>query len=129
MRPVRILLVAIAAMPAVAPAHAILDEVSWQATRIVRVDDKVFETRVHHARLKERIGAVVQGVELDLVMRYDRHLMWQMTPLFAMAGQTDIANMDTPANIRILKRERLGEETVGGQKAVKYRVRFQGRDG
>ena len=103
MRHARILLCLVIALLA-GRAHAILDEVAWEATRIVRVDYRSFETRVHHTRLKERIGAVVQGVELDLVLRYYRHLMWQMTPLFAMAGETDIADIDTPANVRIVAR-------------------------
>ena len=90
-------------------AHALLDELSWQATRIVRVDGKALETEVHHAKLRERISAVVKGVEIDLVLRYDRNRMWQMTPLFSMAAETDISGMDTPATIRVLKRERLGE--------------------
>jgi hypothetical protein len=111
------------------PSHALLDDVSWAATRIVRVDGKVIETRVHHAKHKERITAVVQGVELDLVLRYDRNLMWQMTPMFSLAGETDISAMDTPANIRVLKRERLGEETVAGQKTTRYRLHYQTRGG
>lgn len=110
-------------------AHAILDELSWQATRVVRVDGRSFETRVHHAKLRERISAVIEGVELDLVVRYDRQLMWQMTPLFAMAGETDISAMDTPATIRVLARERLGEETVAGQRTTRYRLRYETRSG
>jgi hypothetical protein len=112
-----------------ARAHAILDEVSWQATRVVRVDGRSFETRVHHAKLRERISAVIDGVELDLVLRYDRKLMWQMTPLFAMAGETDISALDTPATIRVLARERLGEESVGGQRTTRYRVQYRTRSG
>jgi hypothetical protein len=111
------------------PAHAILDAVSWQATRIVRVDGRQIETQVHHAKHKERISAVVQGVELDLVMHYDRQLMWQMTPMFSLAGETDISQMDTPANITVLKRVRLGEEAVAGQKAVKYQLQYRTRSG
>ena len=110
-------------------AHAILDEVSWQATRVVRVDGRSFETRVHHAKLRERISAVIEGVELDLVLRYDRKLMWQMTPLLAMAGETDLSAMDTPATIRVLARERLGEETVAGQPTTRYRVKYQTQGG
>lgn len=126
--PYRILL-CLSLLLGASPSHALLDDVSWAATRIVRVDGKAIETRVHHAKHKERISAVVQGVELDLVLRYDRQLMWQMTPLFSLAGETDISAMDTPANIRVLQRERLGEETVAGHKAVKYRLRYQTRGG
>ena len=110
-------------------AHALLDEVSWAATRVVRVDGRQIETEVHHAKNKERISAQVQGVELELVMRYDRRLMWQMTPMFSLAGETDISAMDTPANIRVLKRERVGEETIAGQRATKYRLQYQTRGG
>lgn len=112
-----------------ASAHALLDEVSWQATRIVRVDGRQISTEVHHTKLKERISAVVQGVELDLVLRFDRKLMWQMTPMFGIAGETDISAMDTPANIKVLKRERQGEETVAGQRATRYRLQYQTRGG
>lgn len=114
-----------------APAvQALLDDVAWEAQRIVRVDGRSFETRVHHAPLRERIRAVVKGVPIDMILRYDRNLMWQLTPLFGLAGQTDISAMDSPANIRVLARERLGEETVaGGQRAVKHRLRFETRDG
>jgi hypothetical protein len=128
MRLPRLLLCLLAAVLS-APAHAILDEISWEATRVVRVDGRVFETRVHHSRQKERIGAVVQGVALDLVLRYDTGTMYQMTPMFSLAGQTDISGADTPASIRILARDRLGEESVAGQTTVKYRVRFLARDG
>lgn len=111
------------------PANALLDEVSWAGTRIVRVDGRELETRVEHARLMERIRAVVKGVEIELVVRYDRGLAWQMTPLLALAGETDISALDTPATIRVLRRERLGEESVGGRRATRYRVDYLTRAG
>lgn len=110
-------------------AHAILDEVSWEATRIVRVDGRTLETRVHHAKLKERISALVKGVEINLVLRYDRKLVWQMTPMFALAAETDISGMDSPANIRVLSRQQLGKETVGGVAATRWKIVYQTRGG
>jgi hypothetical protein len=110
-------------------ARAILDEVSWEATRVVRVDGREIKTRVHHAKLKERISAVVKGVELDLVLRYDRKLLWQMTSLFELAAETDISAMDTPANIRVLSRTRVGNEPVGGAPATHWRLSYQTQGG
>lgn len=110
-------------------AHAILDEVSWEATRIVRVDGRQIETRVHHAKLKERISAVVKGVELDLVLRYDRKVAWQMTPMFALAAETDISAMDSPANIRVLSRQRIGRETLGGVAVTRWKILYDTRGG
>lgn len=110
-------------------AHAILDEVSWEATRIVRVDGRTLETRVHHTKLKERIGAVVQGIDIDLVLRFDRNLLWQMTPMFALAAETDISGMDSPANIRVLSRQRLGKETLGGESVTRWKILYQTRGG
>ena len=113
----------------VTPAWALLDEVSWQATRVMRIDGRRIETRVHHTRLRERISTVVQGVELDLILRFDQGLMWQMTPLLGMANQTDISGMDSPANIRVLSREKIGQESVAGQPATRYRLRYRTRGG
>jgi hypothetical protein len=110
-------------------AHAILDEVSWEATRIVRVDGRTLETRVHHTKLKERISALVKGVEIDLVLRYDRKLIWQMTPMFALAAETDISAMDSPANIRVLSRQQVGKETVGGASSTHWKIVYQTRGG
>ena len=110
-------------------AHAILDEVSWEATRIVRVDGRTLETRVHHTKLKERISALVKGVEINLVLRYDRKLIWQMTPMFALAAETDISEMDSPANIRVLSRQELGNETVGGNATTHWKIVYQTRGG
>ena len=110
-------------------AHAILDEISWEATRIVRVDGRTLETRVHHTKLKERISALVKGVEINLVLRYDRKLVWQMTPMFALAAETDISGMDSPANIRVLSRQQLGKETVGGVATTRWKIVYQTRGG
>jgi hypothetical protein len=110
-------------------AHAILDEVSWEATRIVRVDGRTLETRVHHTKLKERISALVKGVEINLVLRYDRKLIWQMTPMFALAAETDISEMDSPANIRVLSRQQVGKETVGGVATTRWKIVYQTRGG
>lgn len=123
---VALLLFGMAASPI---ASAILDELSWEATRIVRVDGRQLETRVHHAKLKERISAVVKGVELDLVLRYDRQVAWQMTPMFALAAETDISAMDSPANIRVLSRQRIGKETVGGVATTRWKILYQTRGG
>jgi hypothetical protein len=110
-------------------ASAILDVVSWEATRIVRVGERAIETRVHHTKLKERISAVVKGVELDLVLRFDRNLIWQMTPMFQLAAETDISAMDSPANIRVLSRSRVGIEKLGGSAVTRWKIVYQTRGG
>ena len=46
-----------------------------------------------------------------------------------ISDEADVSGMDTPANIRILSSEPLGEETVAGQSAMKYRAVFQTRNG
>ena len=114
---------------ATAPAHALLDEVSWSAARIVRIDGREFPTRVNHSRLGERIVAEVGGVELTLIVRIDRNVAWQLMPLMMVYAEADVSRMDTPANVRIVASEPLGEELVGGRSAMKYRAVFQTRGG
>ena len=112
-----------------APAYALLDGASWSATRIVRIDGREFVTRVNHTRLQERIVTDVAGVELTLILRSDRNVAWQLMPLMMVYAEADVSRMDTPANVRIVEAEPLGEEAVGGQSAMKYRALFQTRDG
>lgn len=106
-----------------------IDDVPWEATRIVRVDGRELVTHVNHTLLKERISAVLAGVEVTVILRSDRNILWQLLPILSLAGETDISAMDTPGNIKVLSRERLGDELVAGQPAVKYRARFETRSG
>ncbi len=110
-------------------SHALIDDVPWEATRIVRVDGRELVTHVNHTLLKERISAVLAGVEVTVILRSDRNILWQLLPILSLAGETDISAMDTPGNIKVLSRERLGDELVAGQPAVKYRARFETRSG
>jgi hypothetical protein len=112
-----------------AASHALLDDVAWEATRIVRVDGREFVTHVNHTLRKERISAVLGGLEVTVILRSDHNVLWQLMPMLSLAGETDISAMDTPANIRILSRERLGDEIVAGQPTVKYRARYETRSG
>lgn len=128
MRPWCLLFLLLAGL-SMASAHALLDDVSWSATRIVRIDGREFTTRVNHERLRERIVADVAGVELTLILRSDRNVAWQLMPLMMVYAEADVSQMDTPANVRIVSSEPLGEEIVGGQSAMKYRALFQTRNG
>jgi len=123
------LLLCILVCGASAASHALIDDVAWEATRIVRVDGRELVTRVNHTLLKERISAVLGGIEVTVILRSDRNILWQLMPILNLAGETDISAMDTPGNIKVLSRERLGEEQVAGQPVVKYRARFETRSG
>jgi hypothetical protein len=109
--------------------HALLDQVSWEATRIMRVNGREIATRVNHTPTHERISAVLGGVDITLIMRGDQQLLWQLLPDIGVYGETALAGLDTPQSIRVLGRERLGAETVAGQPTVKYRMTFQTADG
>lgn len=123
----RLLLLLLAFAPA--SAFALIDEVSWQATRIVRVDGREIVTQVRHTPTRERISAVLHGIELTFILRGDRNLLWQLTPNLSVYGEVDLTGFDTPQTVHILARERLGEETVAGQRTTKYRARFRSVDG
>lgn len=129
MRLLRLLVIVLIGMASGVPAHAQLDDVSWSALRIMRIDGREFRTRVNHERLRERISGDVGGVELTLILRSDRNLAWQLMPLMMVYAEADVSAMDTPANVRITSREALGEEVVAGQRVTKYRAVFQTRSG
>ena len=111
------------------PARALIDDTAYAATRIVRLDGREFATQVNHTRNRERISAIVSGVEVTVILRSDRNLAWQLMPMLGVYAEADVSRMDTPANIRIVSSEPLGEELVSGQSAMKYRAEFQTRDG
>jgi len=119
----------LAAFAAALPAQALVDETAYAATRIVRLDGREFATQVNHTRLRERISADVGGVEVTVILRSDRNLAWQLMPMLGVYAEADVSEMDTPANVRIVAAEPLGEELVGGHSAMKYRAEFQTRDG
>jgi len=110
-------------------AQALLDQVSWEGTRIVRVNGREFATRVNHTPSMERISGTLHGVKVTLIMRGDLDLLWQLLPDVGLYGESGLEGLDTPQNIRILGRERLGAETVASQPAVKYRITFRSAGG
>ena len=107
-----------------AGSHALLEDVSYEATRVMRVDGYEIVTRVHHAPRMERITASLIGMEVTVIMRTDRNLAWQLIPLMGVYGESDLSAMDTPENIRILSREPVGVETIRGIAVTKFRARF-----
>jgi hypothetical protein len=129
MRPWRMLFVAVLAWLAALPAQALIEDTAYAATRIVRLDGREFATQVNHTRLRERISANVGGVDVTVILRSDRNIAWQLMPQMGIYAEADVSRMDTPANIRILSSEPLGEESVAGQSAMKYHAVFQTRDG
>lgn len=110
-------------------AHAILEGVSYSATRVMRVDGTEFITKVNHAPHMERITGVVGGLELTLILRSDRNVVWQLIPFMSMYGEADISEMDTPDNIQILSREEVGNERINDEVVIKYRAEFLTRGG
>ena len=129
MKLLRLLPLALLAAVAALPARAVVEDVAYAATRIVRLDGREFATAVNHTRQRERISANVGGVDVTLILRSDRNLAWQLVPMMGMYAEADVSRMDTPASVRILSAEPLGEETVAGQPATKYRAVFQTRNG
>jgi len=112
-----------------APADAVIESVSYAATRVMRIDGYELVTEVHHAPHMERITAELAGFETSLILRSDRSLVWHLIPLLGIYGESDISEMDTPDNVEILSREPLGAELVQGQPAVKHRALFRTRGG
>ena len=129
MKPWRMLFVTVLAWLAALPAQALVEDTAYAATRIVRLDGREFATQVNHTRLRERISANVSGVDVTVILRSDRNIAWQLMPQMGIYAEADVSGMDTPANIRIVSSEPLGEETVAGQSAMKYRAVFQTRNG
>lgn len=129
MKPWRMLFLAVFAFLGALPAHALIDDTAYAATRIVRLDGREFATQVNHTRLRERVTANVGGVEVTVILRSDRNLAWQLMPMLGVYAEADVSRMDTPASIRIVSTEPMGEELVAGQSVMKYRARFQTRGG
>ena len=129
MKPWRLLGVAVLAWLAALPAHALIEDIAYAATRIVRLDGREFATQVNHTRQRERISANVGGVDVTVILRSDRNIAWQLMPQMGIYAEADVSRMDTPANIRIVSSEPLGEEAVAGQSTMKYRAVFQTRNG
>jgi hypothetical protein len=84
---------------------------------------------VNHTRLRERISANVSGVDVTVILRSDRNIAWQLMPQMGIYAEADVSAMDTPASVRIVSSEPLGEETVAGRSAMKYKAVFQTRNG
>ena len=129
MKPWQLLGAVLLACLAALPAQALIEDTAYSATRIVRLDGREFATQVNHTRLSERISANVGGVDVTVILRSDRNLAWQLVPQMGIYAEADVAGMDTPANVRIVSSEPLGEESVAGQSAMKYRAVFQTRNG
>jgi len=129
MKPWQMLGTVLLACLAALPARALIEDTAYSATRIVRLDGREFATQVNHTRLRERISANVGGVDVTVILRSDRNLAWQLVPQMGIYAEADVSGMDTPANVRIVSSEPLGEETVAGQSAMKYRAVFQTRNG
>lgn len=125
----RMLVVTALAWLAALPAQALVEDTAYAATRIVRLDGREFATQVNHTRLRERISANVSGVDVTVILRSDRNVAWQLVPQMGIYAEADVSGMDTPANIRIVSSEPMGEEAVAGQSAMKYRAVFQTRNG
>jgi hypothetical protein len=130
MKPLRLLCLAL--LFAVLDARfalALVEDVAYAATRIVRLDGHEFATEVNHTRQRERISANVGGVDVTVILRSDRNLAWQLVPMMGMYAEADVSRMDTPASVRIVSSEPMGQETVAGQGTTKYRAVFQTRSG
>ena len=125
----RMLVVTALAWLAALPAQALVEDTAYAATRSVRLDGREVATQVNHTRLRERISANGSGVDGTVILRSDRNIAWQLMPQMGIYAEADVSRMDTPANIRIVSSEPLGEETVAGQSAMKYRAVFQTRNG
>ncbi len=110
-------------------AHSVLDRVSYSATRVMRIDGTEFITTINHAPHMERITGTIAGLPLTLILRSDRNVVWQLIPFMSLYGEADISEMDTPDNVQILSREEVGNETINGQAAIKYRAQFLTRGG
>ncbi|NJN51708.1 MAG: hypothetical protein HC809_07940 [Gammaproteobacteria bacterium] len=110
-------------------AYAILDRVSYSATRVMRIDGTEIITTVNHAPHMERISGTIGGLPLTLILRSDRNVVWQLIPFMSMYGEADITEMDTPDNVQILSREEVGNEIINGHAAIKYRAEFLTRGG
>jgi hypothetical protein len=114
----------------VAPvAQAVLESVSYSATRVMRIDGTEITTRINHAPHMERITGSLGGLEMTLILRSDRNVVWQLVPFMSLYGEADISDMDTPDNIQILSREPIGNEVVQGQLTTKFRAEFLTRGG
>jgi hypothetical protein len=105
----------------------------YSANQTIETADMSMKGRVYYATGKERREMVTDGGKMTMILRQDKKVTWMLMPEESvyreMPLQQGPANSGDLSGYKILESSRVGEETVNGVPATKYKVIMQAPDG
>jgi hypothetical protein len=111
-------------------------KIEYSADIAITGDGDTIKGTVDHAPNKERRELTVEGDEEVMIVRLDKRLVWSLSPeekLYTEATLDQALGRQVGANGKPaepkLKIDREGDETVGGQRAVRQKVAGKDFDG
>jgi hypothetical protein len=103
--------------------------VSYTATRIVTVNGKDYPGKVFHRPGKERHDVDINGIPLTFILDLDDDRGVAILPALMSYVQFPLPPLLSELDRHRLDRKAVGEETIDGMRATKYRIDYVATDG
>jgi len=115
-----------------APASAAIvgdAQVSYAAVRTLTVDNKSYTGKVFHAPGVDREDQNIQGMELIFILNIPKTTGVVMAPSLTTYADFPLPRLLAEIDSRRLKGNAVGEDTISGLRATKYRLDYAASDG
>jgi hypothetical protein len=103
--------------------------VPYSATRIVTVNGKNYTGKVFHVPGKQRHDVDINGIPLNFILDLDDGRGVVILPALVSYVEFPLPPLLTELDRQRLNRKAVGEETVDGMRATKYRLDYLATDG
>jgi len=99
--------------------------VDYSADRVMETESGTFDGKVYFTRDKERLEMNMQGMQSVMILRRDQQLGWMLMPAQRMYQKLDLARAQQQSGSKSADSvtiEQLGEETIEGHAATRYKM-------